>query len=201
MDAVYAAGSLAIAADDRATKAMATRLTIFGFVVIACRDRRAAMPCMPCPLPTRISSRRSTGERRAGPALPALDADLFASGSPFTACRSLVARRRRATLGPMYLVQILLPLTDNAGRRFDSTVYGRVREELSDRFGGITSFTRAPAEGMWREGGHVNRDDIVVFEVMTRDIDRSFWERYRAELERRFVQETIVVRAIRVEML
>jgi hypothetical protein len=34
MDAVYMAGSLPIAADDRATKAMATRLTIFGFVVI-----------------------------------------------------------------------------------------------------------------------------------------------------------------------
>ena len=34
MDAVYAAGSLPIEAGDRATKAMATRLTIFGFVVI-----------------------------------------------------------------------------------------------------------------------------------------------------------------------
>src|SRR4051794_34576311 len=34
MDAVYAAGSLPIAADDRSTKVMATRLTIFGFVVI-----------------------------------------------------------------------------------------------------------------------------------------------------------------------
>ena len=34
MDAVYAAGSLPIAADDRASKDMATRLTIFGFVVI-----------------------------------------------------------------------------------------------------------------------------------------------------------------------
>ncbi len=34
MDAVYAAGSLPIAADDRATKIVATRLTIFGFVVI-----------------------------------------------------------------------------------------------------------------------------------------------------------------------
>jgi hypothetical protein len=34
MDAVYAAGSLPIAADDRATKAAATRLTIFGFTVI-----------------------------------------------------------------------------------------------------------------------------------------------------------------------
>ncbi|NBJ10438.1 hypothetical protein [Microvirga arsenatis] len=34
MDAVYAAGSLPIDAGDRATKAMAARLTISGFVVI-----------------------------------------------------------------------------------------------------------------------------------------------------------------------
>jgi hypothetical protein len=34
MDAVYMAGSLPVAAEDRATKVMATRLTIFGFVVI-----------------------------------------------------------------------------------------------------------------------------------------------------------------------
>ena len=34
MDAVYAAGSLPVAAEDRSTKVMATRLTIFGFVVI-----------------------------------------------------------------------------------------------------------------------------------------------------------------------
>ncbi len=34
LDAVYAAGSLPVAADDRSTKVMATRLTIFGFVMI-----------------------------------------------------------------------------------------------------------------------------------------------------------------------
>jgi hypothetical protein len=34
MEAVYTAGSLPIAAEDRDTKAMATRLTIFGFVVL-----------------------------------------------------------------------------------------------------------------------------------------------------------------------
>ena len=101
----------------------------------------------------------------------------------------------------MYLVQILLPLADNKGRRFDGASYGRVRTELSERFGGITSFTRAPAEGMWREGGHTTHDDIVVFVVMARESDHAWWERYRAELERRFDQETIVVRAIRVEML
>jgi hypothetical protein len=101
----------------------------------------------------------------------------------------------------MNLVQILLPLADNDGRRFGPETYARVRAELSEKFGGITSFTRAPAEGVWTEGGHTNRDDIVVFEVMCRDIDRPWWERYRAELEDRFQQEAIVLRAIKVDML
>ena len=34
LDAVYAAGSLPVAADDQVAKVMATRLTIFGFVMI-----------------------------------------------------------------------------------------------------------------------------------------------------------------------
>jgi len=101
----------------------------------------------------------------------------------------------------MHLVQILLPLADNKGRRLDGAVYARVRTELSERFGGITSFTRAPAQGVWKEGGHTSHDDIVVFEVMARELDHSWWERYRADLERRFEQETIVIRAIKVEML
>lgn len=101
----------------------------------------------------------------------------------------------------MHLVQLLLPLADNAGRRFDGTAYGRVRAELAERFGGITSFTRAPAEGVWKEGGHTSRDDLVVFEVMARELDRGWWEDYRAELERRFQQEAIVIRALKVEML
>ncbi len=100
-----------------------------------------------------------------------------------------------------HLDQILLPLADNAGRRYDGAAFGRVRTELSERFGGITSFTRAPAEGVWKEGGHTAHDDIVVFEVMTRELDHSWWERYRADLERRFDQETIIIRAIRVEMV
>ena len=101
----------------------------------------------------------------------------------------------------MNLVQILLPLADNQGQRFGREAYERVRRELADRFGGITSFTRAPAEGVWKEGGHTSRDDMVVFEVMARDLDRGWWEHYRADLEQRFDQEAIVVRAIRLEML
>ncbi|KAB0265439.1 hypothetical protein [Microvirga brassicacearum] len=101
----------------------------------------------------------------------------------------------------MYLVQILLPLADRTGHRFSSAEYGRVRAEMTEHFGGITSFTRAPAKGTWTEGGHTEHDDLVVFEIMTREIDRRWWEDYRAELERRFMQETIVMRGIKVEML
>jgi hypothetical protein len=101
----------------------------------------------------------------------------------------------------MHLVQILLPLRDNEGRAFESSAYGRVRTELAERFGGITMFTRAPAEGVWKDGVRTDRDDIVVFEVMAPDLDRPWWEGYRADLERRFRQDAIVVRASTVEML
>lgn len=101
----------------------------------------------------------------------------------------------------MYLIQILLPLTDNEGRAFEAAAYGRVRGELAERFGGVTAFTRAPAEGIWKEDGQTSRDDIVVVEVMVENPDRPWWRAYRADLEGRFRQDAIVVRAMPVEML
>jgi len=47
----------------------------------------------------------------------------------------------------VHLVEILLPVANNEGQPFDAQKYVVVREELSRRFGGITAFTRAPAEG------------------------------------------------------
>jgi hypothetical protein len=74
----------------------------------------------------------------------------------------------------MHLIQILLPLKDNDGRPFEAADYGRVRTELAERFGGITAFTRAPAEGIWKDGGRTNRDDLVVFEIMASALDRPW---------------------------
>jgi hypothetical protein len=101
----------------------------------------------------------------------------------------------------MHLIQILLPLKDNDGQPFDPGVFGHVRSELAERFGGITTFTRAPAEGVWKEDGRTSRDDVVVFEIMAPGLDRPWWEAYRARLEQRFRQEAIVVRSIRIDML
>ena len=101
----------------------------------------------------------------------------------------------------MHLVQILIPLTDGDGTAFTREEFAQVRSELAERFGGITTFTRSPAEGVSTDFGKAHRDDLFVLEVMARDIDHTWWEAYRAELERRFRQEALAVRAIKVDML
>lgn len=99
------------------------------------------------------------------------------------------------------LVQILLPLNDNDGRRFPQTYFAAVREELVSRFGGLTAYARAPARGLWKSSGRTRRDDVVVFEVMTARVAKAWWSRYRRTLERRFRQDEIVVRVQDITLL
>ena len=101
----------------------------------------------------------------------------------------------------MHLIQLLLPLYDNDGAALPRALFDKVREDLSGRFGGLTAFTRAPAEGHWRDEGEIRRDDIVIFEVMAQRLDRDWWRAYRRELERSFRQEEIVIRAQDIELL
>jgi hypothetical protein len=96
----------------------------------------------------------------------------------------------------VHLVQLLLPF----GRRRE--MYERVFRELTERFGGMTAYSRSPAEGLWKKRRDAaERDDIVVVEVMVERLDRRWWARYRATLERRFRQREVVVRAHAIEAL
>jgi hypothetical protein len=103
----------------------------------------------------------------------------------------------------MHLVQLLLPLFDNEGKRQPEDLFRRVRQELTDRFGGLTEHTRAPAHGVWQDGdtGRTNQDDIVVYEVMVDAIDRSWWRKYRGDLETAFRQKEMIIRAQPIELL
>jgi len=101
-----------------------------------------------------------------------------------------------------HLVQILLPVWDPDGKRFPPALYARVKDELAERFGGLTAYARAPAEGLWEEGaGERQRDDIVVYEVMDEELDPAWWKGYRQELEHRFRQRELVVRAHAISRL
>ena len=96
-----------------------------------------------------------------------------------------------------HLVQLLLPVYANDGARFARSLYREVARELTERFGGVTAYSRAPARGFWEEGpGRTERDDIVVYEVMVDALDAGWWREYRGTLEKRFAQDELVVRAL-----
>lgn len=101
----------------------------------------------------------------------------------------------------MHLVQFLLPVEDNEHRPFPRQYFDQVRTEMTDRFGGVTAFVQSPAVGMWKEQDGVQRDRMILFEVMVKQLNREWWHNYRLELEDRFRQDTVVVRATMVEQL
>lgn len=85
----------------------------------------------------------------------------------------------------MHLVQVLLPRID-----------AEVAKELTERFGGLTAYSRAPAEGVWKPGcGHTVRDDIIVVEVMVETLDTAWWGQFRKRVETRLGEQELVVRA------
>ncbi|MDF3035693.1 MAG: hypothetical protein K0S28_967 [Paucimonas sp.] len=101
----------------------------------------------------------------------------------------------------MHLIQILLPLYDNEGNRFDRDRYEEISSELVNRFGGLTAYTRAPAAGLWREEGEAVHDDVVIYEVMADNLDEAWWRAYRIMLEKRFRQQSLIVRATTIRQL
>lgn len=102
----------------------------------------------------------------------------------------------------MYLTQLLLPLYDSHGQALPKTLFAQVRDELLEQFGGLTAYTRAPVDGLWREDDkHAVHDDLIIYEVMACELDRAWWANYRASLETRFCQEQLLIRAQLVEML
>ena len=101
----------------------------------------------------------------------------------------------------VYLVEILLPLSDEHRDPFPSSLFDEIADRLTRMYGGVTSFIRSPAEGRWHDAGQTEHDEIVVVEVMIQDLDRAWWKSFRKELERQFRQDEIVIRCHGIEKL
>ena len=101
------------------------------------------------------------------------------------------------------LVQVLLPIYDEQGRAFPREAYGDLRRRRTERFGGLTAYSRAPAEGWWQPepGRPARRDDVVIFEVLADELERDWWQALKGGLEARFRQDEILVRAQAVDVL
>ncbi|MBK5356058.1 hypothetical protein JFU37_26660 [Pseudomonas sp. TH41] len=102
----------------------------------------------------------------------------------------------------MHLIEIFLPLNTNDGTPQPVELFRRVREQLADQFGGVTAFTRNPAKGIsLLEDNEKSEDDIIVYEVMVEAVDRLWWQSYKRDLEERFQQEDILIRATAVSLI
>lgn len=98
----------------------------------------------------------------------------------------------------MYLFQILVPVNTEVGQG----PLDQISAELKEKFGGVTSYSRAPAEGLWEKSeAQTVKDAIVVVEVMTESKDNEWWMNYRNALEKRLSQEEIVIRVIETERI
>lgn len=99
------------------------------------------------------------------------------------------------------LVQILLPrLTDEHGA-FRDKDFAQTRAELVERYDGVTAYLRSPAQGAWTDAdGRVERDEVVMIEVLTDAFDRAWWRAYAEKLAGRFQQEVIHIRALPAEI-
>jgi hypothetical protein len=100
----------------------------------------------------------------------------------------------------VYLIQILLPRTLGGGEPVTDAGFAQTRAELVDAFEGVTAYLRSPALGAWTApDGRVERDDVVMVEVLTDTFDRAWWRAYAETLARRFGQEEIHIRALPAE--
>ena len=101
----------------------------------------------------------------------------------------------------MHLVQLLLPLADNADQRFPASLYEDVTSDLTERFGGVTAYTRSPAEGRWQSGTSEHHDDVLVVEVMVEQLDSVWWSEFRERLAKTFRQKSLFIRVQDCQLL
>jgi hypothetical protein len=73
----------------------------------------------------------------------------------------------------MFVIEVFLPLDTGPGVAVDVDVVEGIVRGLADRFGGATAFTREPASGLWKRETTIERDRIIVIEVMVRDVEQE----------------------------
>jgi len=103
-----------------------------------------------------------------------------------------------------HLVQILLPTHTRDGGVVAAEEFARVRIELTERFGGVTAYSRtSPATGLWKkdDAEEIERDRVIMVEVVVDVFDREWWAAYREQLETRFDQEVVHARALAMELV
>jgi hypothetical protein len=97
--------------------------------------------------------------------------------------------------------EILLPLNYNDGTLIEPEKFDQTREELSERFGGITEDT-VRITGTWKYGGARYRDDLFHIRIDTNDPSATEFIRAKKETwKERLQQIDIWITASEIEII
>jgi hypothetical protein len=98
---------------------------------------------------------------------------------------------RRLANGDRLQVLRIRPTRSAEGTTFADELLRQTREELVERFGGLTAYTRS-ATGVWTSPhGDIKEDRVVMIEVLSGRFVKDWWRSYAATLKKRFRQETM----------
>lgn len=100
------------------------------------------------------------------------------------------------------LFQILLPLNDREGNPFPMSQFQELSKELTEHFGGLTSYSRSPAKGFWKDSNDaISVDEIIVYEVLSEGRHSGYWKNLKIVLEKKFEQDEIMIRCSDIELI
>lgn len=99
------------------------------------------------------------------------------------------------------LIQLFLPLADNQGKLFPPAYFNAVKQQLTQKFSGLSVYENSPVNGSWKDKAEVKKDSLLVYEVMSDEIDAAFWEKYKTRLQKQFKQESIVIRCLHMNLI
>ena len=97
---------------------------------------------------------------------------------------------------------VYLPLTYNDGSAIEPDKIARLKQHLTDQFGGLTFFPQRN-EGTWKIGRTSFRDDIVIVRVLSEEVreSREFFRRLKEELRTELNQQHVLIVERKVEIL
>ena len=97
---------------------------------------------------------------------------------------------------------LFVPLYYNDGRPVEPQTFQALQQRLLQQFGGLTFFPQ-PNQGLWTIAGITYRDEIVIYRVITSDVQeaRRFWSEFKERLKQELQQEAILIVERDVETL
>ena len=97
---------------------------------------------------------------------------------------------------------LFVPLYYNDGRPVEPQTFQALQQRLLQQFGGLTFFPQ-PNQGLWTIAGITYRDEIVIYRVITSDVQeaRQFWSEFKERLKQELQQEEILIVERDVETL